>query len=339
MTMHSQNGWRAGASKADAEIDTCTVPGTAIVFPGGLKRGDAATVLLWLALQLHERVEPGVPGWCWGWNYRAVRGARSLSNHASGTALDWNAPRHPLGKVGTWNPGQVATIRAILAELDGVVRCGAFYEGRKDDMHFELVGSPAAVARVADRLRAHPRGAAPATPVKATPPPAQVAVVGGAGSDGMLRPGSKGADVVSWQGELWRIAFGVGAHDGLFGPSTEGCTLDLQRAAGPGIGDDGIVGPQTRDAARAVPSYPKAAGGDLPLCGPGGPKHTVGAFQQRLRDRGWNVTVDSDYGPKTAAVVRAFQHDALGRGFVIGAADGIGGPATWVALHLAPITR
>lgn len=331
----SQNGWAAAATKPLAAVDSVTVPGTAVTLPGGLRRGDASVVLLYVAAQMHQRVEPGVPGWCWGWNYRAVRGASALSNHASGTAFDWNAPRHPLAKRGTWTPAQRQVMLDIAREVDGVIRYGWQYEKRADDMHVELVGSPAAVGRVADRLRGHP--VLQAAPVPAAPAGA-ILPVGGAQHDGTLRQGAKGADVVGWQGELWRLGYGVGAHDGQFGPATEGATLDLQRAAGPTVADDGVVGNGTRDAARLLPTYPKSPGPDLPLCGPGWDGPTVGAFQDRLRQRGWSISVDSRYGPGTRNVVARFQADANARGFHVGTVDGIGGPATWTALHAAPVT-
>lgn len=330
----SQNGWQAG-TKDDAAVEAVTLPGTGVSFPGGLRRGDVATVLLWLAAQFHARVEPLTLGWCWGYNFRPIRGASKLSNHSSGTAVDFNAPRHPLSKRGTFTPAQVATIRQLLAELDGVVRWGGDYDGRADEMHFEVVGAPIAVARVAARLRA----GTPAPILNAAPAPAVVAIVGGAGGpDGLLRPGAKGVEVVGWQRELWRIGYGVGAHDGVYGPATEGATLDVQRASGPGTDDDGIVGPRTRDVARAVPTYPKPEGPGLPLAGPDGPAGTVHAFQVRLAARGWTITPDGKYGPKTADTVRRFQDDVTRRGFVIGRPDGIGGPATWTALWAAPVT-
>lgn len=58
----------------------------------------------------------------------------------------------------------------------------------------------------------------------------------------------------------------------------------------------------------------------------------VRQFQQRLRDRGWNISVDGDFGPKTEAIVRQFQAE---KGLGV---DGLVGPKTWNAIWNAPIT-
>ena len=58
----------------------------------------------------------------------------------------------------------------------------------------------------------------------------------------------------------------------------------------------------------------------------------VRRVQQRLRDRGWRVTVNATFDATTDHVVRRFQRE---KGLV---ADGIVGPRTWTALWQAPIT-
>jgi hypothetical protein len=58
-----------------------------------------------------------------------------------------------MGSRNTYSEADQAKIRAILADLDGVVRWGGDYTGRPDDMHFEIHADRAAVARVADRIR------------------------------------------------------------------------------------------------------------------------------------------------------------------------------------------
>jgi peptidoglycan hydrolase-like protein with peptidoglycan-binding domain len=65
-----------------------------------------------------------------------------------------------------------------------------------------------------------------------------------------------------------------------------------------------------------------------PLTRRGDEGQPVRSLQYLLRARGHRVTVDGDFGPRTEAAVRAFQHDS-GLGV-----DGIVGPKTWGALVL-----
>jgi hypothetical protein len=135
----SQNGWAASASKRDIGVQPFSVIG--VEFPGGVRAGDVATLFSYLVRRFHYEVEPLHPGWCWGWAYRDVRGGTNLSNHASGTAVDINAPAHPLGTK-TFSQSQRATIREIVSTCMGAVRWGGEYSGRVDEMHFEIVVSP-----------------------------------------------------------------------------------------------------------------------------------------------------------------------------------------------------
>ena len=140
----SQNGWSTLTSAPSATIPWVT---------GRVRPGDVATVFDYLGKRFNAEVEPIRKDWSWGWAYRAIRGATTTSNHASGTAIDLNAPAHGLGLRGTFSAKQVAAIRAILKDLDGVVRWGGDYSGRADEMHFEINASAAAVARVAAKIR------------------------------------------------------------------------------------------------------------------------------------------------------------------------------------------
>lgn len=150
----SYNGWTASTSASAIDIDPkFTAAGR--LFPGGVKRGPVSVVFRYLVEQFNERVEPVdlyEPGDEWGYVYRQNRNAENLSCHSSGTAIDINATRHPNGKRGTFTRGQVDAIRSILDELNGVVRWGGDFTGTPDEMHFEITGTPTAVAKVAGRL-------------------------------------------------------------------------------------------------------------------------------------------------------------------------------------------
>jgi hypothetical protein len=151
----SYNGWPANSDPAAIGVDK-SFDVNGVTFPGGVKANDVSTVLGYVFTQLDERVEEAVPGWCWGWTYKQnVNNPSQLSNHASATAGDYNAPYHPNGgaQYEGWSPAEVDEVRRILAEVDGVIRWGADYSGTKDSMHFEINCDPATLAGVADRLR------------------------------------------------------------------------------------------------------------------------------------------------------------------------------------------
>lgn len=147
----SQNGFYASP---DLLVGQFKVPGTDVDFPAGIAPF-ASDLLLWVAEQIHERVERLRDGWCWGFYYRGVTGATStLSNHASGTAIDVNAPLHGYGVRGSWSSWQVAAIRAILAEANRDARVIAWGEDFPtcDGMHFECRGTKEQVMAAGKRL-------------------------------------------------------------------------------------------------------------------------------------------------------------------------------------------
>src|SRR4029077_4358563 len=150
----SYNGWPANSDPNAIGVDKNAL-GAGVKFPGGIKGGDVAVVLGYVANQLGSRgeapqVNPDGTGYgMWSYTYKQnVNNPSSLSCHASATAIDWWAPRHPNGVGGTFTDSQVATIYAILDEVDGVVD---WLEGY-DEMHFEICSSASAVANVAKKV-------------------------------------------------------------------------------------------------------------------------------------------------------------------------------------------
>lgn len=168
----SQNGWVAQTSSSGlASLEWIT---------GRVLPGDVHTIFDYFCRRFHQSVEPIRRDHSWGWAYRDVRGASVLSNHASATAIDLNAPAHPLGRSGTFSPGQMRALRPLLASLDGAVRWGGDYPGRPDEMHFEINAPRALVAAVAAKIRGAATGGsgvgitpAPTTNPRPVPPTPQ----------------------------------------------------------------------------------------------------------------------------------------------------------------------
>jgi hypothetical protein len=149
----SQNGWPAGRS---LPLRPLVVNGVSFV-PGILDDDDVATVLGHVLTQFDHRVERLHDPGCWGFSYRENRNdPNSLSNHASATAVDANAPAHPNGvpTSRTFSAAQIAEVHTILAEADHAVRWGGDYLGTPDSMHFEIDVDARTLARVAATIRA-----------------------------------------------------------------------------------------------------------------------------------------------------------------------------------------
>lgn len=145
----SQNGYPAN----DVNLTSVRrIPGTERDIR--VRKGPAGDLLLWVAGQFDARVENIDGGQLddWGYAEREIRGGVELSNHASGTAIDLNAPRHPLGASGTFSRAQVKAIHRILSQAGYCVRWGGDYRGRKDEMHFEVNASEAACRKALARV-------------------------------------------------------------------------------------------------------------------------------------------------------------------------------------------
>lgn len=147
----SQNGWPV-VTKSQCDQG----PFAGVTFPNGILRGDVAVVARWQMARYEATVEQLKAGTCWGWYDRAIRGSTTISNHASATAWDCNADKHPLGSDprDNFSAAQIAACRAIVKAAGGVLRWGGDYSGRKDPMHWEINASAAAVHAFANKIRA-----------------------------------------------------------------------------------------------------------------------------------------------------------------------------------------
>jgi hypothetical protein len=106
------------------------------------------------AAEFHELIEPIDEGTFddWGYAFRMVRGTTDkLSCHSSGTAIDLNATKHPLGKRGTFPPEKVPMIRALAKKYG--LKWGGDFKSRPDDMHFEVEISAVKAAELIKKLQ------------------------------------------------------------------------------------------------------------------------------------------------------------------------------------------
>ena len=288
----SQNGWPASSSPSAIGITALTVGGHS--FPSGVRGGQVHTILGYVARRFHTEVEGLITPGCWGYNYRVISGSTSLSNHASGTAIDCNAPRHPLGASGTFSSTQVSRIRSILSYCNGVVRWGGDYSGRKDEMHFEINVRPGD-SRIAPLV----------TKIGGTTPPP-------AATWSTVKSGATGFRVTTIQ-HLLRARGQSLTVDGVFGAITVSKVKAFQTSRG--LVADGVVGPKTW-AALVITVRSGSSG------------QAVVAAQKALTARGYALTADGVFGATTTSKAKAFQ---ASRGLL---ADGIVGPVTWARLTI-----
>lgn len=168
----SQNGWTAN----DVSLTQNYTIGNGRQIR--LRKGDAGFLLKHFADWFDAKVEDIDQGILddWGYAEREIRDGTALSNHASGTAMDLNATKHPLGARGTFPAAKADGIRQRLKLYDGVIRWGGDYVNRADEMHFEIVGTPAQVTRVATSLREGAAEKPAVAPVLRTPTVADLVV-------------------------------------------------------------------------------------------------------------------------------------------------------------------
>jgi hypothetical protein len=132
----SYNGYPASKDPKEIGVKSYPVKGTALKLRCAESVGP---LLAAFAAEFHELIEPIDEGIFddWAYAYRMVRGnPTKLSCHSSGTAIDLNATRHALGKVGTFPAEKVPMIRALAKKYG--LKWGGDFKSRADEMHFEI---------------------------------------------------------------------------------------------------------------------------------------------------------------------------------------------------------
>ena len=141
MSLSSYNGYPASKDPDEIKIKSYPVKGT----DRKLRCADSVGPLLAaFAAEFHELIEPIDEGTLddWGYAFRMVRGSTDrLSCHSSGTAIDLNATKHPLGKAGTFPAEKIPMLRALAKKYG--LNWGGDFKSRPDDMHFEVEVSAA----------------------------------------------------------------------------------------------------------------------------------------------------------------------------------------------------
>lgn len=241
----SQNGWRVIAREECTDVE---IPGGEVP-----THPEFAWLFQDLAIRWNDTVEELVWPGCWGWANRPIKGSTVTSNHASGTAVDFSAPKHPQGvAIGRhFTAAQLDAVAALEARYFGVLRWGGRWTGKSvDGMHWE--GQPGvtveAVRALTDMLRG---GTTPAPTPAPQAPPAPTGWTGpdatGSGTGFRADAGNNGPRIQALQSFL-RSRYPLYAKhldaDGWYGPQTAAVIAEYARRSAI-RGADGLnVGPQ-----------------------------------------------------------------------------------------------
>jgi hypothetical protein len=255
----SANGWRVidRAECHDVEV------------PGGLLpvHPELAYIAWDLAHEWHETVEPLVWPGCWGWARPTDSGRDPsvfVTNHASGTAWDLCAPKHPRGVpiAKTFTPQQLVQVSRLETRYFGVLRWGGRWTGADvDGMHWE--GQPGVTVDAVRELTAHliaqaelllAGGEKNPNPAPAPRPPAATPAYGWTGPDlsgsGLgLRAdiGANGPRTLALQQFLVRrypLYAKTLSPDGFYGPRTAAVLAEFAHRSGIPGADGRNIGPR-----------------------------------------------------------------------------------------------
>jgi hypothetical protein len=140
----SANGWPL----RHKDIQQFKVEGAGVEV--ALRSGDVAAVLLHVARRFHYEVAMLRPGQI----SQTGGGAPFETNYLSGTAFAIRPDLYPTGAKGNLFPHELAVVRDILAECEGVVRWGGDFKKSPKEGHFQLDVRPGnlKLAKVARKI-------------------------------------------------------------------------------------------------------------------------------------------------------------------------------------------
>lgn len=151
----SENQWPvidgagAGAFRVEGSDATATL------LTGAGEPSDAATTLLYVARRFHYEIAPLAAGDIDGYTTDRTIAAGFESNRLSGTAIALRPQAYPVGSAGNLFPSEVATIRRVLDDCEGVVGWHGDDPVSPAEGHFSIGVPPgdAGLARVAAKIR------------------------------------------------------------------------------------------------------------------------------------------------------------------------------------------
>lgn len=240
----SQNGWRV--LTRDQCADLAVAGGVLPVHPMW------APIFLDLVTQYAATVEPLEWPGCWGWADRPIAGSDETSNHASGTAVDLCAPKHPQGVATsrTFTRAQITACLKLEQRYGGLIVWGGTWAlPDTDGMHWEGAegSTPEQVTALAAKLAGSPTPAPAPRPSPAPPGPTWTGPdLVGVGAALRGDQGDNGPRVAAWQAWLNRYApaYSRLAVDGVWGPATTAVNREFGHRSGIPSADGTNIGPK-----------------------------------------------------------------------------------------------